>query len=147
MFSRKSKILFLYTLALTFLIYSYATAQLFVSPSGQPPSSNIPPPINTSEFAQYKTGSFTVNTKISSNHMRSPRYCDMNGNNCLTPSKLYRCPNIDISSTADGDCGSTCVGQVGIMSSCVDYEQFRAGTNDRRCRIRATYSCGPLFQS
>lgn len=56
------------------------------------------------------------------------------------------CPAVDIGSS-EGDCGSTCVGQLGLQQSCKDYEQYRAGTNDRRCRVRAELQCVRLGEA
>jgi len=68
----------------------------------------------------------------------------------LNTDLLYICPNIDkgdSSGLLQGSCGSSCVGQMGIASSCSDYEQYRSSSQDRRCRVRATYQCTKVSEA
>jgi hypothetical protein len=126
-----------------FSIYTLSSAT-WNSPPKSPPNNNVSQLMNIGTSNQVKTGSLASSVASASDHMRSPRYCDENGQNCLTISSLFQCPYTDTTSTADGDCGTTCAGQVSTNSFCQDFEQYREKTHDRRCRVRRTIACTPL---
>jgi hypothetical protein len=64
--------------------YNYIAAN-WTGPGGTPPANNAAVPINVSSTTQTKLGNFVANIMAGSDHMRSPRYCDANGNNCWDP--------------------------------------------------------------
>ncbi len=59
------------------------------APVGTPPSNNIDAPVNIGSSTQYKTGAIAVENLVSFGgstaygEMRSPKYCDLDGKNCL----------------------------------------------------------------
>lgn len=57
----------------------------WVSPNAAPTSGNISAALNTSAVAQTKAGNLAANIVAAFNHMRSPKYCDINGLNCYIP--------------------------------------------------------------
>ena len=123
-------------------------AQWSAPPEG-PPDGNVSSPIHTGAAEQEKLGSLGV-----LGGMRSPEYCDEDGENCLVPGEgedfelpgeftYYLCPYSD-EARGDGgskDCSSTCVGQIGISDQCVDYWRVRNASRDRRCKQRAWHDC------
>jgi|GEM_PF-3070573 len=88
----------LLTIALTLALAANFAYGQWANPPATAPGGNIDAPINVGNVTQYKSGnlgalrlSSSVNSATS--QMRSPQYCDSNGQNCVTAVQMYNAVN------------------------------------------------------
>lgn len=138
------------TLAVLFIINAvYVQAWSWSAAPPNPPSGNVPAPINVGDQLQFKQGA------LQALEFRSNRYCDADGNNCVsTPGggmggslnlptgTWFHCPYVDLPFRYDhADCGSSCTGQISSSPVCLDYGQIRISGGRHRCAVRAQLNC------
>ena len=72
-------------------LVGYGVAQAYPEgpwfpPAGPPPTRNVAAPVNLSTSTQTKNGDILVDQLVAFTDIRSPKYCDLKGENCLSTS-------------------------------------------------------------
>ena len=75
--------------------YNFIGAQWTNAPSS-PPANNAAAPINVSATNQVKAGGLGAGRFIANWDMRSPFYCDENGENCFEPASVGGAPSCSL---------------------------------------------------
>lgn len=76
--------LFALALAVTTLVGYNVISAAWTAPTDAPPNANVEAPINVGVVTQYKEGNLAASILAATTEMRSNRYCDALGENCVS---------------------------------------------------------------
>ncbi len=115
------------------LLVGFDYLNAWTVPVATAPGGNVATPVNIGDEDQIKSAAFAATELLSSSStagilMMSPKYCDLNGENCWDPSSgapglntsentlsVYQCP---VQPSRYSSCYSTCKGQYDLNESC-----------------------------
>ncbi len=131
-------------------------------PTQAPPGGNVAAPINTSSISQSKAGQLTAQNLVAfvtagvggivygQSHMRSPSYCDLNGQNCLVPGSSSGGGGISLTAGTGITLAPNPITSVGSISADMTQVQSRitgtcpVGQAIRVINQNGTVTCQPL---
>ena len=83
LFTHARPVMVFAVIAATLVGYNIMSAQTWIDPTGTPPANNTPAPINVGSTTQSKAGALAASILAATTEVRSDRYCDAMGQNCM----------------------------------------------------------------